>query len=548
MLRKKVVEHLKTSFSPLQFMFKGLGIDAVKWLLSVLQIRREDIPWALYLPVLNDLNGGLMEPFEWIFDEFNLGKRLPDFALREMVNWCAFGHSPSNIKWCIDKFLRVPVDLSELLFGMVANNHATVEAFQQVEAYITGDAVSIHLLPIATNEDTVKWVLSKLQQAPNEGILNSVCQHIGDVSFVEWLITERHFTPTLATFASACSTPKRNGASLAKWLSTRLTITLPVVINSLKKALIYNNTDVADWLEATFHVMDAVNSSTVEDAGSVLVDICQEYGDFEDKCLGLRWFLQHISQPANISDTAIHRAIEEELLHHRGEAPMVLLSHFPAFDPQRDPNLFAGIFTSVMGRMKLREQFLTTFGSSPLLTPEFVANCLTPKNLAALSSKTVKWAISRFNLQYSHIKLNNNSLLLKLLCIRKNRCVQWLLDSFDIPLNDIFEMTKALLNPTMEQVGQYVQIELSGWRILLNKYPTIDRAAIIEHLMPMVVQSPHTAEFTIREYGITPEQVRQWLEANQNDQDGGFGLLAAGCHPNTDMKIWISLLGPNSTP
>ncbi|KAH3698773.1 hypothetical protein Pelo_19833 [Pelomyxa schiedti] len=60
---------------------------------------------------------------------------------------------------------------------------------------------------------------------------------------------------------------------------------------------------------------------------------------------------------------------------------------------------------------------------SPLLTPQFMGPCLTSYVQPVPSSRTVKWVICKFNLQ--------------LFSVSRNRCAQWLLDTFDIPLDDV---------------------------------------------------------------------------------------------------------------
>ncbi|KAH3698801.1 hypothetical protein Pelo_19805 [Pelomyxa schiedti] len=93
--------------------------------------------------------------------------------------------------------------------------------------------------------------------------------------------------------------------------------------------------------------------------------------------------------------------------------------------------------------------------SSLVLTPEFVGQCLTTDTpYEHTSSKVVKWVIRKFNLQYSHIKYDDNALLFKLLYSGNHSCTQWLLETFDIPLHDVVcRLTKPNL-----------WIDLAGWQ------------------------------------------------------------------------------------
>ncbi|KAH3762130.1 hypothetical protein Pelo_6019 [Pelomyxa schiedti] len=62
----------------------------------------------------------------------------------------------------------------------------------------------------------------------------------------------------------------------------------------------------------------------------------------------------------------------------------------------------------------------------------------------------------------------------------------------------------------------------------------IELAALIQHhLMPIVAQSPHIALFTIREFGITMEQVREYYNTLPEEN----ALLS-----QTELNIWLSML------
>ncbi|KAH3698876.1 hypothetical protein Pelo_19730 [Pelomyxa schiedti] len=135
-------------------------------------------------------------------------------------------------------------------------------------------------------------------------------------------------------------------------------------------------------------------------------------------------------------------------------------------------------------------------GGSEALTTDFVAQCLSSENLDGTRSKTVKWLVSKFGLQYSHIKLNSNSLLFKLLSWHKNRCSQWILESFDVPLSDILEMT----NKWAELSD--LSIDLAGWKLLLWHYAAIDATVIQKHLLPLIEGDPALVTYTKSKFGF----------------------------------------------
>ncbi|KAH3758599.1 hypothetical protein Pelo_9606 [Pelomyxa schiedti] len=110
------------------------------------------------------------------------------------------------------------------------------------------------------NADVAKWVLSTIPVEQTEKKLNEMCQTISDINFVEWLVTERNFTPTTTTFLKVCST-SRGGWTLPQWLSTRVKLGPGDIQVSLERALCWNNIAIADWLESTFGVMGTLLES-----------------------------------------------------------------------------------------------------------------------------------------------------------------------------------------------------------------------------------------------------------------------------------------------
>ncbi|KAH3731683.1 hypothetical protein Pelo_17481 [Pelomyxa schiedti] len=176
------------------------------------------------------------------------------------------------------------------------------------------------------------------------------------------------------------------------------------VTRCLLRALRVGKIEVADWLEDTFHVMNDVTSQT-GGAERTLTELCSEYNN---STAGLRWFLQHLPHPLQLS-TILDTLMEVDL-----QSSLHLIQS-------------AG-------------------EDSLLLTPEFMGPCLAFNIQPVPSSRTVKWVICKFNLQYNHINSDDNYILFTLMEKRKNRCAQWLLDTFDIPLSDVccFKLKQTL--------------------------------------------------------------------------------------------------------
>ncbi|KAH3731855.1 hypothetical protein Pelo_17316 [Pelomyxa schiedti] len=448
----------------------------------------------------------------------------------DVVKWFVdvFGIGVKEAPWIMYERIRdLPPITFSLTYSLVPNKHSTVEdcKLSCVEEYLCGNGYE-YILEDVHNPDVVKWLLTTfLAHDPDADEVNCICKSTGDVNLVEWLVTEHHFTPTAATFAAACSTSRKKGSTLAKWLSTRVSLSQSEITKSLVYALNSRNIEVSEWLAASFHVMEAVNSST-EVAENCLVDLCRGYGVYEDRVKGLEWFLQHLSssQASKIRMTCIHEAISHSLEISGVNCVAVLLEMFPAFEPHRDQTQFEKIVIEFLMCGLKAFQWLCSRPCSATFTPEFVGNCLTSMSFHPLSSKLVKWVICEFNVQYTQIKANNNLLLFRLLKRQMNRCAQWLIDSFDIPLDDVVAIAQLAS-------GTFDSIDLAGWHMILNHYgPTIDATLIRKHLMPLVSRSPHVAIHAINSFGLTIHEFRDYVVTQ-----------AATTRSSTTVKLWLGL-------
>ncbi|KAH3722599.1 hypothetical protein Pelo_18696 [Pelomyxa schiedti] len=399
------------------------------------------------------MSAGKMEVVKWMSEKFGLGRNLHQTAFSYLYYSCAWSPcSTRNLKWCLENFPGEP-NMSILTSAIVRNKHSTVEDLQWacVGEYFPSRCYE-YMLYSVHNPDVVKWLLTTFPPHPSEDELNHVCMNTGNVELTQWLVTEQGFTPTAETFESACSTSRKKGSTLAKWLSTRVSLSQNDIIKSLVCALRWSNIEVAEWLDEAFHVMDVVNSSP-KFAEYCLVERGKEYN--KDK-VGYSYYAQ----------------------------VLVLLL---------------------------------------LLTSEFVGHCLTSQEFHPYSSKVVKWVIRKFNVQYTQIKANNNHLLFKLISRNKNRCAQWLINTFDIPLDDILSMA---------QLSDDNCIDLTGWHMILNHYgPTIDATLIRKHLMPLVSRSPHVAIHTISSFGLTIHEYRDYV------QQGG----KRGEPFSSQVKLWLGI-------
>ncbi|KAH3764932.1 hypothetical protein Pelo_3206 [Pelomyxa schiedti] len=498
-LRRRVIEYVRASCGiPIfDLLCDSDSVEVARWLLSVLGIGTRDASWMLYESLSRFC--GKQKIVRWLFDEFHLENTLGTAKLESLFRSCMISGCPANSRWFIEKKFPVPYYKEEPVRCLLRNAHASVEDCQYFEADIRSAGVDDNLLKDILNPDVAKWVLTTLSLDPSQGTLSYLCGHLGNVEFAEWLITEKEFAPTTELFLLACCTSSgSSSSSLAKWVSTRVTLTPSDITKGLKKALEKSNTDVAEWLDITFHVMDHINSKPgcVE---SILTELCSVYSS--PLLNGLKWFIHHLPQPLSLKQSSVDDAIFHLIINNRSDAVIFLLETFPTCARQWNSSTIKLVMVRLMVDLKILQHFLQLVGeyTSAIPTAEFMGECLINTETWP-SSKTVKWVIRKFDLQYSHINSNGNGLLFKLLSSGKNRCAQWLLDTFDIPLDD-------LVGTLTDHPGPH--IDLAGWQMILRHYGDAINTTLIRTFLPGIALSPHVTLFMIHRFGITVDEIRE---------------------------------------
>ncbi|KAH3766298.1 hypothetical protein Pelo_1843 [Pelomyxa schiedti] len=507
-------------------------VDVAQWLLSVLGIGKNDAPWILY--EFLSLLGEKSQVFRWLFDEFHLESSIGIPELQDLFMSCVRGNCPANSRWFIERKFPVPCSRVDTVLWLIRNAHASVEDCQFFEADIRSlSSVDDNLLRGMQNPDVAKWVLTTLSTLnPSQETLSCLCGNLGNVEFARWLVKVKQFSPTPESFLLACSTfssvssscSSSSSSSLPRWLSKRVTLAPSDITKGLINALQHSNIEVADWLDGTFHVMDDINSKPEMCIESTLAELCSGSNSSWSLWQGLKWFIQHVPPPLKESCTS--DVISHLISNHRSEALAFLLETFPptCAPIPGNPSQMKLILVGLMGDLRTLQHLLQFFVGedlySSVLTPEFMGECLIDPQ-ASPSSKTVKWVIHKFNLQYSHIKGgdNSNTLLFWLLSRGKHGCAQWLLETFDIPLDDVVDRLTA--------VQQCPYINLAGWQMILRHYGSAINATLVRSFLPGIVSaSPHVTLFMMHRFGITIDEVCELLAYSP---DG--------------TKIWLHLHG-----
>ncbi|KAH3714328.1 hypothetical protein Pelo_19164 [Pelomyxa schiedti] len=215
-------------------------------------------------------------------------------------------------------------------------------------------------------------------------------------------MTVKKFTPTPESFILACkSSGPSSSSSLAKWLSTRVTLTPSDITKGLINALLKSNIEVAEWLDVTFHVMDHINSIL----GCPENTLTELLSGYIPSLAGLKWFVQHLPQPLSLKESSFGDAISQLISNKWSDAVVFLLDTFTQYQPQRNPIQFKPILVGLMKNdLRAIQHVIQSVGvdSSLVLTPEFVGQCLTTDiPYEHTSSKIVKWVIRKFDLHFS---------------------------------------------------------------------------------------------------------------------------------------------------
>ncbi|KAH3723134.1 hypothetical protein Pelo_18163 [Pelomyxa schiedti] len=501
-LRRRVIEYVRAScgskYPIIDYVCESDDVELARWFFSVIGIGRKDVPWIRCNSLWPPVNRGKSKVVKWLLDEFHLEASLGPSILKELTEWCLRGNSPGDSRWFIEKKFPLPAQ-EKTIELLLRNEHASVEDCHFFEADIQSVGVDDYLLKDIHNPDVAKWVLTTLSLSPSQETLSYLCGNLGNVEFAQWLMTEKKFTPTPESFVLACSSSSSLGCHLSKLLSTRVTLTPSDITKGLINALLKSNIEVAEWLDVTFHVMDYINSKP----GCPENTLTELLSGYIPSLAGLKWFVQHLPQPLSLKESSVGDAISHLISNQWSDAVVFLLDTFSQYQPQRNPIQFKPILVGLMRNdLRALQRVIQSVGvySSLVLTPEFVGHCLTTDiPYEHPSSKIVKWVIRKFHLQYSHINGDDNALLFKLLSDGKNRCAQWLLETFDIPLDDVVRRLTE---------HSSTQIDLAGWQKILRHYGNAIDTTLIQSFLPNIVTSPHIAMFMMHRFGITIDEIR----------------------------------------
>ncbi|KAH3760211.1 hypothetical protein Pelo_7931 [Pelomyxa schiedti] len=469
------------------------NVEALRWGLEWMG-RRE--PWELrsILPVA--MVSGNAAISQWLVSHLlGLGEKFGgDDVGNNFALMGARGMDPTLAKWWVENF-SVQADQHEALFvAIVGNKLSSLELCQWAKDRLEITFSNKYLEAVA-NPQVLRWILDAFSISPDKAYLNAACRVHTDLEVIKSLVTGKSIAPTVDIFLLTCSSPQQN-VELLTWLSQKVTLSPEIIRNALVQSLGSDNIVVADWIESTYRVMNLVNS-TPTIMGSTLVEICH-------KCIshheppGLTWFLKHIVIP-QVEVSFLKDAIIAALRMYSIGAVLALLQAFPMswIKPALLNEILGLIVSSGLTDLK------RLYSIVPFSQETAIKCCTSP--ICFVSSKVIKWFVTQFHLLPMQLRGNNNILISRTLLMNKIKCSEWLIDMLGISLHDLLKVLPGM---------RWGKIELSTWKFILRKFPTIDSDTVRSSMLSIVTTSPYSAIYTINKFPeITREELAEfWVQ------------------------------------
>ncbi|KAH3722529.1 hypothetical protein Pelo_18765 [Pelomyxa schiedti] len=310
-------------------------------------------------------------------------------ACFNVASLCARSKSPILLKWWLENFsLPDGEDKKEVLRFLVCNEFSSIELCQWVKKQLEIKSdVTLSDLDWSNNPQCLRWAIEEFSLSLTEDFLNCACQFCCDLEVVKWMVIHKSVTPTPETCLGACCCRKEN-LELVKWLSQRVALSPRDHQVSLQLALSCSNTDTADWLDSTFHVMKVVNS-TPGSAGSLFTKMLRNIrGD--SHLHGVQWFLQHV----DVTQLQESSAAREAILETRNVEAVFLVLKACRISLQDNTEVRRHVLQTALrsGSMSdvRRLQSLVTLSADDI-------KC---SRVNGTSSKTVKWVVSQVGVEY----------------------------------------------------------------------------------------------------------------------------------------------------
>ncbi|KAH3742565.1 hypothetical protein Pelo_16031 [Pelomyxa schiedti] len=457
-------------------------LEVAKWMVERFNIRE---PWELARPFADALYKGQLRVAQWIVSAFNVIHTFESFDQWMCIHECACrSENLAVVKWCFETFpVHEPYTTESILFAVCTyakrSSGADVLKFFIENFVIPTDEICPHSR--FGRVDILKCVTSLSDSFnPSKEDLARYCKEKGGLELVKYAVEEYPLKLTAKEFTAACRN-KLDDVGIMQWLSTKVTLSPKDLRDSLVAALAQNNTLIASWLDATFGIMRQLTSWN-STASSILVGVCKGMcaWKWKGRLEGVMWLVNH-SEMRCVEESEVLEAIKE--LVSKESFPTVtllLIEKFSIKEPHRTKLMASLLKISAQSCSLPTVKKVAAMGT---FTKETVAQCLSGTCL--LSSKTVKWLVTHFQLERAHIVLNKQ-ILVNLLSLGKENCAEWLINRFHITLD---EMLGNALKIYWERIDLFV------WKMLIRKFPGLTSTFLKKMCLKLLLQSPVSVHF-----------------------------------------------------
>ncbi|KAH3722910.1 hypothetical protein Pelo_18385 [Pelomyxa schiedti] len=366
---------------------------------------------------------------------------------------------------------------------------------RRMKSHFSFDQQAVQKVATGTAEvESLMWLKETHGVQLTPASLSWLWTDVEGVESVEWFVKHLPMSVTAATFVQACGNIK-DDLHCVRVLSQGVNLTPTNHEEALMEALYSGNIKIANWLEATFHVMEKNVNATAPKANSTLILLCKKYNNYCDT-RAIRWFFEHVSAD-KIDESSLARAVR----HTRFSVLSFLLElfHFTptAADKQQEQRKWSAVLRQAVttGWTPISSQII----SCGAVDSSYAVNCVIQSTGSHfICGKAMKKLIREYHLEEMPelVKYNNN-LLAELVHANKTRCAEWLIQNFQVTLEELQHHPNCINR----------EISFPMWKMLLKVFPQITGEFLLNYLRCALMSSPIHIEFAMKAVGITQAQV-----------------------------------------
>ncbi|KAH3758242.1 hypothetical protein Pelo_9951 [Pelomyxa schiedti] len=492
----------------------GVGnIEIVKWI--VLNFGFQE-PWQFLDPIGSALSKGHLEVAQWLAGYLNVGDELAKAKPSDLATRACESGRVDVAKWAFQRFPRIKPteDATDYFYEALAGNSLELAAWIKESFPIEHFELS-NFYFVTTK--AFRWAMDTFGTAPSEEMLDMICMHIGDVDLVKWFVEENSVSPRAETLYSACVS-RRPSVPLVQYITERFAVSSSDLQEAVKRCLSSNNVILANWLNEKYSILSQVHAIP-----GAVADLLLYLSEMSDVCnfTGVEWLVQHT--PINqFDEDSILAAIDTALSLENTDLALFLIDNF-TLSPQDTRRFLLTALDTTKAESLAPLQHLISKGG---FTRDDIIESI-HRSPTMYSSKVVKWLVATFDLTAEHIRTHNNGILAGLFDMKKEGCIQWLLERFHLGSEDALQMMAQC------KYSLY-RSHLSLWKLLHQSFPTLTANDIRQNGMQLVTLSPTVAQFAVKTFGISMSDLWDFFKHQHPFQ--------AACHRT---MTWLSTIDPD---